>query len=75
MLRDDIDLAAFFTVVSNCQGEVLFLSREGDRMNLKSALCQYLFTSAYLQKDIKPEGQIVCDLPEDADRLAPFLKR
>ncbi|MCM1193122.1 MAG: polya polymerase [Lachnospiraceae bacterium] len=74
MLRDDIDLAAFFAAVNRCQGEVLFLSEEGDRMNLKSTLCQYLFTSVYLQKDIKLEGQIVCALPEDAETLAPFLR-
>lgn len=74
MLRDDIDLAAFFSAVNHCKGEVVFLSTEGDRMNLKSALCQYLFTSVYLHRDIRLEGSISWEDPEDETLLRSFLK-
>lgn len=74
MLRDDIDLAAFFSAVNHCKGEVVFLSAEGDRMNLKSALCQYLFTSVYLHRDIRLDGTIFCEDAEDEPLLRPFLR-
>ena len=73
MLRDDIDLTAFFSAVNDCKGEVVFLSAEGDRMNLKSTLCQYLFTSVYLHRDISLDGSIRWDDPDDAALLRPFL--
>lgn len=73
MLQDNVDLTAFFAAVNCCHGEVLFLSSEGDRMNLKSALCQYLFSSVYLHGGIRLDGQIVCQLPEDSKLLEPFL--
>ena len=73
MLRDDVDLAAFFSAVGRCKGEVVFLSAEGDRLNLKSALCQYLFTSVYLHRDIRLDGRILWEDPNDAALLRPFL--
>lgn len=73
MLRDGIDLTLFFAAVNRCQGGVFFLSLRGDRMDLKSVLCQYLFASVYLQKDMGSEGHIECELAEDAAILNPFL--
>ena len=43
-------------------------------MNLKSALCQYLFTSVYLHRDIRLEGSVSWEDPEDGPLLKPFLK-
>lgn len=74
MLRDDIDLAAFFSAVNRCNGEVIFLSTQGDRLNLKSALCQYLFTSVYLHRDIELDGTISCEDSADEALLRPFLR-
>lgn len=74
MLREDIDLASFFTAVNQCKGEVVFLSAHGDRMDLKSVLCQYLFASVYLQNDVKAEGCIECEFQEDTATLKSFLK-
>ena len=74
MLRDNLDLAAFFSAVNLCKGGVFFLSSEGDRMNLKSALCQYLFTGVYLHRDIRLEGIVSWENPEDEALLRPFLK-
>lgn len=74
MLRENVNLTAFFSAVNRCKGEVIFLSAEGDQMNLKSTLCQYLFTSAYLHREIRLDGTISCGNPEDAVLLEPFLK-
>ena len=45
-LKPDINLSEFFRAVHTCRGEVLFETPEGDRLNLKSALSQYVFTAA-----------------------------
>ena len=73
MLRDDIDLNEFFLAVERCEGEVLFLSSQGSRIDLRSALCQYLFSSVYLSKELQLEGEILCARAEDMEHLAPFL--
>ena len=36
------DIDAFFKVVDNCKGRVELVTGEGDRLNLKSKLCQYV---------------------------------
>lgn len=37
------DIDAFFKVVDNCKGRVELVTGEGDRLNLKSKLCMYLW--------------------------------
>lgn len=32
----------FFEVLNNCKGSVELVTSEGDRLNLKSKLCQYI---------------------------------
>ena len=36
------DIDAFFKVVDNCKGRVELVTGEGDRLNLKSKLSQYV---------------------------------
>lgn len=74
MLQKDMDLTAFFDAVNRCRGEVFFLSSEGDRLSLKSSLCQYLFTCVYLNKAYLLKGSIQCSFAEDMESLAPFLE-
>ncbi|MCM1305237.1 MAG: hypothetical protein NC306_14200 [Butyrivibrio sp.] len=74
MLRNGIDLTSFFAAVNQCKGAVFFLSGQGDRMDLKSVLCQYILASVYLQQGMEAEGRIECELPEDASALKPFLE-
>ena len=48
------DIDAFFKVVDNCKGRVELVTGEGDRLNLKSKLSQYVSLAAvnYLKKFI-----------------------
>ena len=39
----------FFKVVDSCVGRVELLTGEGDRLNLKSELCQYLYHRFFLE--------------------------
>lgn len=73
MLQNNIDLTAFFAAVKQCEGHVFLLSSQGDKMDLKSVLCQYLFAGAFLCKDASFEGQVICESEEDRCILKPFL--
>ena len=44
-LTSHTDFAAFLEAVQQCRGEVLFCTREGDKLNLKSTLSRYLFAA------------------------------
>ena len=39
----------FFKVVDDCKGRVELLTGEGDRLNMKSKLCQFVYDTAFLQ--------------------------
>ena len=36
----DIDVTEFLAVLDTCEGNVFLVTNEGDRLNLKSKLCQ-----------------------------------
>lgn len=67
------DIDGFFEVLDKCQGVVELLSSEGDRINLKSKLSQYvalskIFTDAHIS-DI----EIIAHDPHDVNLLFQFL--
>lgn len=74
ILKDKDSLVDFFHAVQECQGQVLYFSEEGDQLNLKSSLCQFLFLSALLHNPMLLNGRIACEREEDMLRLQPFLK-
>ncbi len=72
-LRQGIDSIQFFKAVQACEGEVRFCSKQGDILNLKSALSQYLFAFLLVRKDFLESGQITCSQAEDQLRLKNLL--
>jgi len=65
--------SSFFSAVSQCKGQVELLTGEGDRLNLKSALCQYIaLTQMFQDKKIGGVELILSD-PEDYEILAEFI--
>ena len=45
------DIDAFFKVVDNCKGRVELVTGEGDRLNLKSKLSQYVSWQIFSQTE------------------------
>ncbi len=72
-LRQGIDSIQFFKAVQACKGEVHFCSKQGDILNLKSTLSQYLFTFLLVRKDFLESGQITCNQTQDQICLKDFL--
>lgn len=63
----------FFKVVEKCKGKVELVTGEGDRLNLKSKLCQYVALADAFSNGSIPEMEIVCYEAEDIDRLLDFM--
>ena len=65
----------FFSAVSECRGRVELVTGEGDRLNLKSTLCQYIALTQKFQ-DGQIEGLELClSDPADFSRLDPCIVR
>lgn len=64
----------FFEVVDQCSGKVELITGEGDRLNLKSKLCQYVSLVSIFSNGAEiPELEIVAHEPEDVTRLLNFM--
>ena len=63
----------FFQVVDQCKGRVELVTGEGDRLNLKSKLSQYVSMANIFSNGAIPELEIVAYEREDIDRLINFM--
>ena len=67
------DVDAFFKVIDECQGPVELVTGEGDRLNLKSKLCQYVSLANIFSNGNIPELEIVAHEQEDVQRILDFM--
>ena len=67
------DIDAFFKRVDDCSGRVELVTGEGDRLNLKSKLSQYVSMANIFSGGEIPELEIIAYEPEDTDRLIKFM--
>lgn len=72
-LKPNIKTPAFFEAVQACSGSVFFETEEGDNLNLKSTLAQYIFATVIAEKLQSLDGCITIQNPEDAARLHDFF--
>ena len=63
------DIDGFFKVVDSCVGKVELVTGEGDRLNLKSKLSQYVSMANIFSNGEIPELEIVAHEPEDINKL------
>ena len=63
----------FIEAVQTCTADVYFCSAEGDRLNLKSTLSQFLFATACGDREFLAGGHVECAAEQDYARLAPYL--
>ena len=67
------DIEKFFSVVDSCAGKVELVTGEGDRLNLKSKLSQYVSMANIFSNGEIPELEIIAYEKEDTDRLIGFM--
>ena len=61
----------FFEVVDSCKGKLV--TGEGDRLNLKSKLSQYVSMANIFSNGEIPELEIIAYEKEDIDKLVNFM--
>ena len=67
------DIDKFFSVIDSCKGRVELVSGEGDRLNMKSKLCQYVSMAKIFSNGEIPELELIAYEKEDIDRLVNFM--
>lgn len=67
------DIEGFFKVIDSCKGKVELVTGEGDRLNLKSKLSQYVSMANIFSGGEIPELEIVAYESEDIDKLVKFM--
>ena len=64
------DVEGFFKVVDSCKGRVELVTGEGDRLNLKSKLSQYVSMANIFANG---ELEVIAYEKEDTDKLIQFM--
>ena len=67
------NIEKFFQVVDKCSGKVELVTGEGDRLNLKSKLSQYVSMANIFSNGEIPELEIIAYEPEDISKLVNFM--
>ncbi|KGE18964.1 hypothetical protein [Paenibacillus wynnii] len=67
------DVEGFFSVLDKCKGVVELITTEGDRLNLKSKLSQYLALSKMFKEADIENIELIAHEPEDVDLLFRFI--
>ncbi len=63
----------FFEVLKDCKGSVELVTSEGDRLNMKSKLCQYIaLTQVFRDAEIK-DIEIIFSEPVDIALVLEYL--
>ena len=62
----------FMSIVDKCKGTVELVSKEGDRLNLKSKLCQLVGLTALIEGGKIAEAFVMCERETDESKLFRF---
>lgn len=68
----DIDGPGFLAVLDKCVGNVYLMTRDGDKLNLKSKLCQLVGLTRLIEGGKIAEAFVICDNEEDESKLFRF---
>ena len=68
----DIDVPGFLAVLDKCVGNVYLMTRDGDKLNLKSKLCHLVGLTRLIEGGKIAEASVICDNEEDESKLFRF---
>lgn len=72
-IKNIADVNKFIETLNKCDGQIELVTSEGDRLNLKSKLCQrMMFTKVFLQTKIN-KSEVIISNPEDREKLREYL--
>ncbi len=65
----DIDVPSFLELLESCEGNVYLMTPEGDKLNLKSKLCQLVGLTRLIEGGKIAEAFVQCENQEDTSKL------
>lgn len=65
----NINISQFLAVLDTCEGNVYLVTREGERLNLRSKLSQLIGLTQLIEGGKITEASIVCDNMNDEQKL------
>ena len=68
----NIDVAEFLAVLDTCEGNVYLVTNEGDKLNLRSKLCQLIGLTKLIEGGKIAEASIFCENKNDESKLFRF---
>lgn len=71
-LKGGADIVQLIKKSNECQGEVILVTCEGDRLNLKSTLSQYVCVAMVAKPEILLRSGLECS-EADAEILTEFI--
>lgn len=72
-IQNITNIENFFEVVDSCKGKVELVTGEGDRLNLKSKLSQYVSMAKLFSDGTISELELLAYEPEDINKLVNFM--
>ena len=66
---------AFFEKLESCTGSVELVTEEGDRLNLRSKLCQYVVMAGMFSEAKIDEAELLFSNPDDVAIILEYLIR
>lgn len=67
------DPKKFFEQVNKLKGDVELVTSEGDRLNLKSVLCQYIALTQMFKDAMIDDVELIFSNPSEADYLLDYI--
>lgn len=74
LVLHNFSLDDFNSALLQCSGEVFLVTPEGDRLNLKSKLCQLIGFSTLLECGIVTQATLECSVAADRAVLERFVR-
>ncbi len=72
-IKNIVEPQAFFSAINECAGHIELVTDEGDRLNLRSTLCQYIALTQMFQDPRLESVELVLSNSADLGKLLPYL--
>lgn len=68
----NIDVDEFLTIIDKCKGNIYLVTDEGDKLNLKSKLCQLVGLKKLIDGGIVSNATLECENIKDEEILVKY---
>ena len=69
---NDVDVIEFLAVLDSCEGSVFLVTKDGDKLNLKSKLSQFIGLTRLIEGGKIARASILCENSDDERKIFRF---